>query len=249
MSYVCCSVLQDCVAVVVHACTRARMHTGRPVEQTQRACCNTLQHIEIHRATLHHAAPRCNTLQRTATHGHLANSRTACAASHCNTHCKAHCNTLQLTATHCIALQLTATHCNTLRHTATHCNTLRSGEQSQHACCNTLPNTATHCPTLHHTETWRTISARLLHHTAPHRTTLQHTAPHCNTLQHTATHSSTQQHTARHGDLANGLSALAGFGELLAYRGFALILRQVREPGHLLRRHLQCVAVCCSVVQ
>ena len=153
----------------------------------------------------------------------------------------------------------TATHCNSLQHTATHCNTLQhteiwrtvSARLLQHAAkhCNTLPYTAPHRDLENNFSTLAAPHCTTLHHITAHCTSLHLTATHCNTLQHTAAHSSTLQHTARHGDLANGLSALAGFGELLAYRGFALILRQVREPGHLLRRHLQCVAVCCSVVQ
>ena len=79
-------------------------------------------------------APRCNTLQHTATH----------------------CNTLQHTATQCNTLQHTSTHYNPLRPTTTHYNPLQNTATSNTPISNTpnktLQLTETHCntATFHH---------------------------------------------------------------------------------------------------
>ena len=61
----------------------------------------------------------------------------------------------------------------------------------------------------------------------------QHTATHCNTLQHTATHCNTLQHTATHAMRSNASpNPVTVLSSLLFSRSV-----------------LQCVAVCCRVLQ
>jgi len=135
----------------------------------------------------------------------------------------------------------TATHCNTLQHTAGHCNTLQ--------------HTATHCNTP--TDSSNKKRRRALQHTATHCNTLQHTATHCNTLQDDATHCNTLQYIATHLLIAGRSADVL----LLAFRAYACACPScvfgagsVRLSCSLSTERiaacmLQCVAVCCSVLQ
>jgi len=116
--------------------------------------------------------------------------------------------------------------CNTLKHTAPHCNILQHTECNavRHAATNCNKLTATHCSTLQHTH------HNALQHTATLQDWMQHTATHCNTLQHTAT---LQEHSARPSHLQADI-----FKSQLAI--------QVTELHDFV---LQCVVVCCSVLQ
>jgi len=74
-----------------------------------------------------------------------------------------------------------------------------------------------------------------------HCNTLQHTATHCNTLQHTATHCNTLQHTVISGHLSSWDPQY---------------MSQTHNTRSIIERciavycsELQCVAVCCSVLQ
>ena len=64
------------------------------------------------------------------------------------------------------------------------------------------------------------------------RNTLRCTATHCNTLQHTAAHCNTLQHVATHSTHCNALHHVATLRNIFIYA-----------------QHVQCVAVCCSVLQ
>jgi len=125
-------------------------------------------------------------------------------------------------------LQLTASHYTTLQHTAmgysqiTHCNTTY---------CNKLHHTATHCDR----RLWCQALQRLqLTATLyPH-----HTATHCNTLQHTATGGPGITHWRLPRTVFTRV----------VYRCFDLICGHTATEAHL-SGVLQCVAVCCSVLQ
>ena len=122
----------------------------------------------------------------------------------------------------------TATHCNTLQHTATHCNTL------QHTAI------STHCSTLQHSAALLNI---LQHTTQLQHGTWQHTAALCTKLQHL-------QHTATHYTTAS--RHLSGMAMSCISRSVmsdsSLAVPFFNDPSFC-RRHLQCVAVCCSVLQ
>jgi len=209
---------------------------------------------------LEHTATRCNT--GSGAHASIYNQ---CVDTLHLQHAAPHFHTLQHAATQeaehmplftidvlthyiCNALHHTATHFHTLQHTATRCNTRQHRKRStchylQSMCWHiNLQNPATHFHTLQHAATQEAEHMPLFtidvlthyiqqayHAGTTHRkhcNTLQHTATHCNTLQHTATHCSTLQHTAAY---CNTL-----------------------RPTGLPRRYnsvLQCVAVCCSVLQ
>ena len=129
------------------------------------------------------------------------------------------CNTLQHTATHCNTLQHTATHCNTLQHAATHCNALH-----------------THCSTLECSNQYHIIR------TIRTATNCIHTTAYCSTLQHIATHYNTLhshcKHTAAPWNEAINSTSLVRYQSLAQSQSLARIVRV-----------LQCVAVCCNVLQ
>ena len=110
-----------------------------------------------------------------------------------------------------------------LQHTATHCNTLQ--HTATH--CNTLQQTATHCNRLQHTAThYESYGSWAM--PQPCHTYESRTATHCNTLQHTATH-------------CNRLHATAMSHLWITCVTWLIIHRWCSV--------LQCVAVCCSVLQ
>ena len=132
--------------------------------------CSTLQHTTTpcialpytatHSTTLPHAAPPCNTLQRTWT------------LQHCYTLLQHPPRRKSVTTdSHWHA----ATRCNTLQHAATRCNTL-------HHTVATLPQEGRPW------RLTRTDALQRTAYSATSRNTLQHVAAHCKRLQHTATH-------------------------------------------------------------
>jgi len=171
------------------------------------------------------------------------------------------------TASHCNTLQHTSTHCNTLQHTATHYIIYRYTFQDA-----TNVNIAVHvcvcvcvcvcvrvcvggwvgacvcvcvCVYRYTFEDATNVNIAVLvpcfaFHCFP-LNTLQTIATHCNTLQHTATHCNTLQHNATHYIIyrytfedATNVNVAA----LVPYFAF-----------HRFPQVLQCVAVCCSVLQ
>jgi len=143
---------------------------------------------------------------------------------------------MQHTVTHCSLLQLTAPNCNTLRHRRT-CSTDTSIPTPK---CNTLQLTATHCTTLHNTATHCNTDGLA----QPIPQYQQKNATHCNSLQHTAPYCTTLQHTATQTDLLNRyLNTNKKMGKRMGC---------YFKPLHSLPwvvNVLQCVAVCCSVLQ
>ena len=134
---------------------------------------------------------------------------------------------------HTATLQHTVTNCNTLQHTVTHCNTRKHTAIR----CNTLQHTATYCNTLQHTST--------------RCNTLQHSTTLCNTLQHTATLPHTDTHRD---DLCLKKELISCQASSFTRRSFRpntiwcwedLLAIRVVKFGCV----LQCVAVCCSVLQ
>jgi len=114
--------------------------------------------------------------------------------------------------------------------------------ESTHCChCNSLRQSATHCSTLQHTAT----HCNTLQHTATHYNTLQHTATHCNTLQHTATHRNTLQHIATHCNILSGSLHFVG----TLYKKRRRVRHSLGRGHHRKTNVLQCVAMCCSVLQ
>jgi len=153
--------------------------------------------------------------------------------------------TLQRTATHCNTLQRTATHCNALQHTAMQLKNARVSAMWKGYCaasdvsqCSTLQHTVTHCNALQHTAmhcntlqcSWRMRvclpCGRVI---VPPQT--YYSATHCNALQHTATHCNTAQECACDHHVEG-------------------VLRRLRHAT-LDRRIgvLQCLVLCCSVLQ
>jgi len=105
--------------------------------------------------------------------------------------------------------------------------------------CHILQHAATHCSILQHTAillAWPVVMSRVtycntLQHAGVYYNTLQHTATHCNTLQHTATHCNTLQHTAYFGIFWHGVTP------------------SMRDMTYsVCCSVLQCVAVCCSML-
>ena len=119
-------------------------------------------------------------------------------------------------------------HCNTLQHPATPCNTL----QHPAAPCNAQPTT-THCK----------MQPLFISRTAfceSNRNTLQQ-LNHCNTLQHTTTPCNTSQRTTTH--RCSKYSRYSFQRLPPASQNAVLLVCRLRPPV------LQCVAVCCSVLQ
>ena len=105
---------------------------------------------------------------------------------------------------------------------------------------NTRQHTATHCNTLQHT--------------AAHFNTLPHAATHCDKLQYTAIHCNTLQHTQGANKELYGLQLNQSYNgnnfskaayDVYNSSGVMLIAAQDENGTGV----LQCVAVCCSVLQ
>jgi len=92
-----------------------------------------------------------------------------------------------------------------------------------------------------------------LQHIAPHCTKMQHTATQCNIMQDTARHYNTLRHTATH---CNTLQTLQDTARQKKPDSLVPERAPVSQHVHGAVRHcmqalcvLQCVAVCCSVLQ
>jgi len=237
-----CNILQR-IGTGARLCDIEKVVTHCNTLQHTATHCNTMHHIATHGNKLQHCATHCNILQHTATYRHTCTSTRWKKSWHTATHC----NTMQHSATLWHALQRSATHCNTLQHTATHCNTHARVHVCVYKCdgilqkCmtrrNTLQHTATHCNTLQHTVT--------------HCNTLQHTVTHCNTLQHSATHCNTLQHTGTGPCLRDGQRVQLRWN--IAKEFASLTHLNPDGPAGSMpwkgRVLLQCIAVCCSVLQ
>jgi len=126
-----------------------------------------------------------------------------------------------------------------------------TGEQAQTVCAPQWP----YLPTKKDSERRR--------YARTHCNTLQHTATHCNTLQHTATHCNTLQQTATSNDCAicpqTRRQNVSGTPAHTLHRDTHVNRpRLPRRPYTCVNtsglacevvRVLQCVAVCCSVLQ
>ena len=216
--------------------------------------CNTLQHTASHRITLHHTASYCNILQHTATHCNTL-QRTSlkrdlpALQSHCITlhHTTSYCNTLQHTActsitlhhptSHYIILQHTATHCNTLQHTATHCNTLAFNATYLHFNYQTTQSTSNSVFSSH----LRVCTFIMNEHVC----TNAHT--HIHTHTHTQTHTRTQHALKDHCTSLQRSNTLQLVATLYNTRRMAQGAWSARRDSRI--SVLQCVAVCCSVLQ
>jgi len=141
-----------------------------------------------------------------------------------------------------LSLRHATTHCNALQHTTTHCNKLQ--------------HTATHCNTLHITMLCYVNVSLIARHNL-----LQYgwqRASHdelCDTLQHTATHYHTLQHTATHCNTLH-LTTLCYVAIMMttskSWRIFShnkQIFNICIVSGVCTMGWLQCVAVCCSMLQ
>jgi len=143
-----------------------------------------------------------------------------CSVLQCVSHCVAvYCGVLQYIVVCCLQ--------RTLQHNATQCNTPQHTARHTATHCNALQHAATHC--IGHVDVVSALQ-RTLQHTATHYNTLQHAATHCNALQHAATH------CIGHVDVVTAL----------LQRG-ADIEAKTCWSGYI--HMLQCVAVCCSVLQ
>jgi len=136
--------------------------------------CTTAIGTATHCNALHRNAPRCTTLQHTAS---LPSATAIDTATHCNTlhHNATHCNT-QIHCTTCIGHF--HRHCNTLHRNATHRSTLQHLHQSLPSL---LQHIAPHGNTMQHTTPLPSATAIAA---ATHCNTLQHMSTHCSTLHH-----------------------------------------------------------------
>jgi len=116
--------------------------------------------------------------------------------------------------------------CGMVQHTATHCNT---HIPHIHVMCGMLQHTATHCNTLQHTHSTHTRNVR-------------NGATHCNTLQHT--HST---HTHNVWNVCTDTYSNACTDSL---RALPICMHtEIYGNNTLFSTGLQCVAVCCGVLQ
>ena len=169
-----------------------------------------------------------------------------------------HCNTLQHAATHCNTLQHPALHCNSISTHSTH----ESGAVSvswdivfqtlQHPAtpCNTLP-----CNTHHFPDTCTNIHGSGCSEEKNTALFSSDTATHCNILQHHATHRNTRQHPATHISFQTHMHIFVG--RSAPWKKNTALFRiegpfqsgRPRKESCSMSNVLQCVAVCCRVLQ
>jgi len=221
-----------------------------------------------------HTATQCSTLQHTAIHFSTLQHTylpESISAAHCNTlqHTAAHCSTLQHTATHCNTLQRTAAHCNTLQHTCLPavymCSTRTASHRwsslvyhtMQHALQHALQLTkeALKCTT--HCNTHCNTQVKPSRVPCTRRTTLHGTTTLCNTLQRSATHCIMYFRA----DAAcmcfvyfpHMCTTWGGGNYVYVYTYLNVYSQWMSTTHYNTRQHtayaLQCVAVCCSVLQ